>query len=80
MAIDRQLAAIPGKLLVFVHYSSIHGFHEWVHNAADIDAQRIIRALDLGGEEDEKLREYYPDRKVLFLEPDARPPRLLEGR
>jgi hypothetical protein len=80
LAIDRQLAAIPGKLLVFVHYSSIHGFHEWVHNAADIDAQRIVRALDLGGEEDEKLREYYPDRKVLFLEPDARPPRLLEER
>ena len=80
LAIERQLAAIPGKLLVFVHYSSIHGFHEWVHNAADIDAQRIVRALDLGGDEDEKLHEYYPDRRVLFLEADARPPRLVEGR
>ena len=78
LAIDKQLAAIPGKLLVFVHYSPVHRFHEWIHNAADIDAQRIVRALDRGGEEDEKLREYYPDRRVLFLEADARPPRLLE--
>jgi hypothetical protein len=80
LAIDRQLAAIPGKLLLFVHYSPIHGFHEWVHNAADIDAQRIVRALDLGGGEDERLHEYYPDRRVLFLDADARPPRLLEAR
>ncbi len=79
LAIDSQLAAIPGKLLVFVHYSRIHGFHEWIHNAADIDAQRIVRALDRGGEADEKIREYYPDRKILFLEADARPPRLIEA-
>ena len=78
LAIERQLAAIPGKLLVFVHYSPVHGFHEWIHNDADIDGQRIVRALDRGGEEDEKLHEYYPDRKILFLEPDARPPRLVE--
>jgi hypothetical protein len=77
IAIERQLAATPGKLLVFVHYSSIHSFHEWIHNAADIDSQRIVRALDRGGEEDEKLHEYYPDRTILFLEADARPPRLL---
>jgi hypothetical protein len=78
LAIDRQLDAIPGKLLVFVHYSSIHGFHEWIHNAADIDSQRIVRALDRGGDQDEKLHEYYPDRRILFLEADAKPPRLVE--
>lgn len=80
LAIDGQLAAIPGKLLVFVHYSAMHGFHEWIHNAADIDRQRIVRALDRGGVEDEKLHEYYPDRKILFLEADARPPRLIEAQ
>lgn len=79
LAMDRQLAAIPGKLLVFVHYSAIHGFHEWIHNDANIDGQRIVRALDRGGDEDEKLHEYYPDRKILFLEADARPPRLIEA-
>jgi hypothetical protein len=79
LAIERQLDAIPGKLLVFVHYSSIHGFHEWIHNAADIDGQRIVRAIDRGGEADEKLHEYYPDRKIYFLEADARPPRLIEA-
>lgn len=78
LAIDEQLAAIPGKLLVFVHYSPIHGFHEWIHNGADIDSQRIVRALDRGGDQDETIHEYYPDRKILFLEADARPPRLVE--
>jgi hypothetical protein len=52
ISIDGQLAQIPGKQLVFVRYSPQHGFHEWVHNGADIDAQRVVWALDLGAEED----------------------------
>ena len=53
---------VPGKLLVFVRYSPLHVFHEWVYNAADIDGSRIVWANDLGAAEDEKLRRYYPDR------------------
>jgi hypothetical protein len=80
IAINDRLAQIPGKQLVFVRYSPRHGFHEWVHNDADIDAQRIVWALDLGGEEDQKLLQYYPDRGVWVLEADAKPPRLVEVR
>lgn len=74
IAVDKQLAAIPGKLLVFVRYWPNHIFqNEWVWNAADIDRSRIVWARDLGTAENEKLLGYYPDRKPLLLEPDARP-------
>jgi hypothetical protein len=76
IAINRQLAALAGKQLVFVRYYPPHDFREWVHNAADIDAAKIVWARDLGPEENEKLRRYYPDRTVWLLEPDFRSPRL----
>ena len=44
-AIDRQLADIPGKKLVFVRYSPQHLFDEWIHNAADIDGAPVAMAL-----------------------------------
>ncbi len=74
--IDDQLAQAAGKQLVFVGYGPQHAFHEWVHNAADIDRARVVWAHDLGGQENEKLRAYYPERKAWLLEPDARPPQL----
>src|SRR5580658_1629640 len=76
IAIGAQLAHAPGKQLVFVRYGAGHGYHEWIHNAADIDGARVVMALDLGPDEDEKLERYYPDRAVWLLEPDALPPRL----
>jgi hypothetical protein len=78
-AIDRKLAAAPGKHLVFVRYSSQHMFHEWIRNAADPDNARVVWAADRGAEENEKLRRYYADRTAWLAEPDARPP-LLELR
>ena len=72
-----KLAALPGRLLVFVHYTPRHIFQEeWVWNSADIDGSRIVMARDLGPEEDAKLIAYYPARKVLRLDPDAEPPLL----
>ena len=77
IAINRHLAAAPGKQLVFVRYSGQHGENEWIHNAANIDEARVVWALDLGPEEDAKLRQYYPDRTAWLLEPDVRPIRLM---
>jgi hypothetical protein len=76
IGVERQLAAAPGKQLVFVRYSPGHTFNEWVHNAADIDQSRIVWARDLGPVENASLISYYGDRKVWLLEPDLRPPRL----
>lgn len=75
-AIERELAAEPGRQLVFVRYSPSHTLREWLYNDADIDKARIVRALDLGAEENTRLQQYYPDRRVWMLEPDRVPPRL----
>jgi hypothetical protein len=75
-AIERTLAEAPGKQLVFVRYWPLHRLDQWVFNAADIDASRVVRALDLGPEEDRKLQQYYPGRTAWLLEPDAEPVRL----
>jgi len=75
--VNQELDRIPGKLLVFVHYTPQHIFQdEWVYNRADIDGSRIVWARDLGAEENQKLLRAYPDRKALLLEPDARPVRV----
>ena len=72
-----SLERIPGKLMVFVHYSERHIFQdEWVYNGADIAGERVIWARDLGSEENQRLAAYYPGRTILRLEPDARPPQL----
>src|SRR5258708_7648350 len=75
--IERALAEVPGRQLVFVRYWPQHIFqYEWVYNAADIGGAGVVWARDLGAEVNDKLRRYYPDRTVWLLEPDARPPKL----
>ncbi len=76
IAVNRKLAAQPGKQLVFVRYWAQHGFHEWIHNASEIDNAQIVWAADLGEEKNLQLERYYPERRAWLLEPDARPPRL----
>ncbi len=59
--VNQQLAQVPGKNLVFVHYWPQHIFQEeWVYNEADISGARVIWARDLGPAENEKLLGYYP--------------------
>jgi hypothetical protein len=76
IGVNRQLAQVPGKQLVFIRYWPMHEVTEWVYNGADIDRQTVVFARDLGPIENEKLRSYYPDRTSWLLEPDARPPKL----
>lgn len=74
--VNHELARPPGKQLVFVRYGPAHGFHEWVHNGADIDSGRTVWVHDLGSDENEKLLRYYPARTAWLLEPDENPPKL----
>ena len=74
--VGNQLLDTPGQQLVFVRYAPFHRFEEWVHNDADIDRSQTIWANDLGAEENQKLLNYYPNRKAWLLEPDVHPPAL----
>jgi hypothetical protein len=76
IAIDNRLAAARGRQLVFVRYYPQRTAREWIQNRADIDRARVVWAIDLGPDQDEILRRYYPDRTAWLLEPDARPPKL----
>ncbi len=80
IAINRQLGSVGGKKLVFVRYGAGHGFHEWIHNEADIDSSDVVWAADLGEEKNELLRGYYRDRAAFVVEPDAHTPRLAPDR
>jgi hypothetical protein len=75
-SINQQLARMAGEQLVFVRYAPRHGFHEWIHNPADIDRAKVVRALDRGDSENRALTSYYPRRTAWLLEPDVWPPRL----
>jgi len=79
IAVAHELAGISGPLLVFVRYSARHVYqNEWVWNQADIDDSRIVFARDLGPEENQKLIQYYPNRRVLALDPDVDIPQLAD--
>jgi hypothetical protein len=62
----QKLQVEPGKHLVMVRYNeddlSIHD--EWVFNGADIDGAKILWARELGRAQNEKLFNYFRDRKV----------------
>jgi len=76
IATDKVFAA--GKAgerhLVIVRYSPEHSPHvEYVFNSADIDNSRIVWARDMGEAKNKELLDYYPDRRVWLLQPDAPP-------
>jgi hypothetical protein len=60
--------------LVIVRYAADHDpLREFVFNRADIDHSFIIWARDMGDAKNRELIDYYPDRRVWLLEPDAPP-------
>lgn len=76
-AILRQLQNSPGQHLVIVAYGREHDLnHEWVYNAADIDAAKVVWARDMGPRENEELLQYFHDRRVWRLNADQYPLRL----
>jgi hypothetical protein len=74
----RYLQTLPGRQLVIVRYASTHHLGtEWVYNAADIDAAKVVWARDMGEDRNRELLEYFADRKVWLLEPDQSPPSMV---
>jgi hypothetical protein len=72
-----RLRGLEGRHLVLVRYSGSHNwFEEWVYNAADIDGSKVVWAHDMGEAGNRELLDYYRNRRVWLVEPDAKPPRL----
>jgi len=69
-----KLQRVPGKQLVLVRYGKDHNIHEeWVYNAADIDASKVVWARDMGPEQNRKLLGYFRDRQVWLVQPEDDP-------
>jgi hypothetical protein len=67
-----DLESAPGKHVVLVRYGPDHSVHEeWVFNAADIDASKVIWARDIPGEINDQLFRYYTDRTIWLAQPDT---------
>jgi hypothetical protein len=65
----------PGRQLAIVRYATGHDSrYEWVYNAADIGASRVVWARDMSAADNRELLDYYKDRKVWLVEPDQTPP------
>jgi hypothetical protein len=66
--IEQILEGKTGPQLVLVRYSSTHSPHdEWVYNAANIDAAKVVWARDMGESKNQELLHYYKDRNVWLL-------------
>jgi hypothetical protein len=80
-AMIRELTGEPGDHLVLVRYQPTYGVnhdvdHEWVYNAADIDAAKIVWARDMGDRQNQELVRYFHNRHIWLLNGDQVPPRL----
>ncbi len=73
-SIERQLHALPGKHLVFVHYKPTHNVHmEWVYNEPDLMKSQITWARQLNPASDRELAALFHGRQIWVLDADARP-------
>jgi hypothetical protein len=62
----------PGKHLVLVRYGDHNVHEEWVYNGADLAAQKVIWARDLGNDRNQDLLEAFKDRQVWVVEPEGK--------
>jgi hypothetical protein len=75
-AFERMIDAQPGKHLVIVYYkpdADEGTFHEWVYNAADIDASKIVWAWDMGDAKNRELIDYFKGRQIWRVSMDGTP-------
>ena len=74
-AIISALDQMGGLHLVFVGNGPVQR-SDWVYNAADIDASKIVWARDQGPVKNQELINYFSARKVWILDPNGSPPTL----
>ncbi len=73
-ALIKDLNQKPGKFLIIVRYAPWHSpDQEWVYNAANIDASKIVWAREMDPASDAALIHYFADREVFLLDPDRFP-------
>ncbi len=66
-----------GQHLVLVRYGRTHSPHnEWVYNAAEIDAAKVVWARDMDEQSNRELLQYFKGRRLWLVEPDESPPKL----
>ncbi len=76
-SIVQRLDALPGQHVVLVSYTPDFDLdREWVYNASDIDAAKIVWARDLGVERNQELLGYYRGRHFWRVQGDHSPPKL----
>ena len=75
--VAKQLSRIGGQHLAVVRYKhERYDTLEWVYNSPDIDSSQIVWARDMGWDRNRQLVEYYRQRNVWLVEPEARPVRV----
>jgi hypothetical protein len=73
-----RLQASAQKNLIIVRYAPDHDVnHEWVYNAADMDAAKVVWARYIPGLDLKPLLDYYHDRSIWVVDADTVPPRLM---
>jgi hypothetical protein len=71
------LRSRPEKTLIVVRYAPGHNpENEWVYNDADIDRAKVVWAREMPAG-NQALVKYFRDRRILLLEPDSAPDRLV---
>jgi hypothetical protein len=72
--IQAELEQLPGKQVAIVRYAPGHYIlDEWVYNGAEIDDSKVVWAREMDPADNRELIDYYGDRKVWLIEPDASP-------
>jgi hypothetical protein len=65
----RELESDGTRHLIIVRYGKDHDCtDEWVYNRADIDASTVVWARDMGPDRNQKLLDYFRDRRCWLLE------------
>jgi hypothetical protein len=76
--ISSWLSRRPRKQLVIVHYAPNHSpDQEWIYNAADLDASKVVWAREMDPKSDAELIDYFKDREVWLLDADSYPQRVV---